>query len=305
LDGYWPQTNGAILITSRKWVNFNYDKERLGTTVETFNEEERWKILTNLLKWDADPVSSQFSEDEIDAAKALLIRGHGLGLAIGLTASLIKSYLASDKTIRNLLQKYDECSTALPPRPTHTKLSTSHAVDTLWSISFEGLSANAKALLSVLSLLSPDVTHVDLFNPKDQSILSPFLDFCRQETRKIATLSPGLQTAIKELLKADLVKREGRILSVHRVVQEAFFHIITDTRQAAFDAAVRLVYEAFPKQVNGRTLHPVWEQCETFIQDAQFVAYKYADFKKAGAPVSAPEELVKLLTHAAWYSTII
>ena len=247
---------------------------------------------------------NQLSGDEIYAAKALLDRGQGLGLAIGLCASLIKARQAQGSTIRELLQEYDERSRSLPPRPTHTTLSSSHAVDTLWSISFAGLTENAKALLSVLCLLSPDVTYVEIFNPKDQSILSPFLDFCRQETRKIATLSAGLQAAIKELSDAELLKREGRILSVHRVVQEAFFHIVTDTRQAAFDAAVSLVHEAFPKQINGRPLHPVWEQCETHIQDALFVSYKYTDFKKAGAPVQAPKALAKLIRNAAWYSMI-
>ena len=269
-------------------------------TVDTFNEEERWRILANALEWNDDKVLSQLPSDELDAAKALLNHGQGLGLAIGISASLIKSRRASNLTIRALLNEYDERSKTLPPRPTHTILSSSHAVDTLWSISFAGRSENAKALLSVLCLLSPDVTYVEIFNPKNQSILSPFLDFCRQDVRRIATLSPGLQAAIKELVDAELLRREGRILSVHRVVQEAFFHIMTATRQAAFDAAVRLIHEAFPKQINGRPLHPVWEQCETHIQDALFVAYRYDDFKKAGAPVSAPKELAELITNAAW-----
>ena len=305
LDGYWPQTNGAILITSRKWVNFNYDPKRDGTTVDSFDEDERWEILANLLDWKDENNRSQLSGDEVDAAKALLDRGKGLGLAIGLSASLIKSRQAQGSTIRTLLHEYDECSKTLPPRPTHTILSSSHAVDTLWSLAFADLTENAKALLSVLCLLSPDVTYVEIFNPKDQSILSSFLGFCRQETRKIATLPADLQAAIKELSNAELLKREGRILSVHRVVQEAFFHIVTDTRQAAFDAAVRLVCEAFPRQINGRPLHPVWEQCETHIQDALFVAYKYTDFKEAGAPVAAPKALAELIRNAAWYGMIV
>ena len=121
------------------------------------------------------------------------------------------------------------------------KLSSNHAIDPYPVEYFfpAPYTKNARALLSVFCLLSPDITH-DSFYPKNQSVLGTFLDFCRQDVRKIATLSPALQAAIKELVDANWIRRETRILSVRRVVQEAFFHVFTEERQKAFDAGVRI-----------------------------------------------------------------
>lgn len=300
LEAYWPVSKGAILITTRNFINFNSDPTRKGITVKPFDEEDRWNILVNLLDWQDYIDRGRLAETELDAAKNLVDRGKGLGLAIDLIKSLILLYYARKLTIEDLLQHYDKYSEELPPRRTHTKESTSHAVDILWKIAFEYLSKDAKALLSVLCLLSPDETRIEVFNPRNQDILSPFLEFCKQENRKIATIAPELQKTIAELLDASLIRREKNILSVHRVVQEAFFHVFVAERQSAYDAAVKLISEAFPKQVNGRPLFPVWERCENYIQDGLFLAYKFRDFKEYGASISAPKGFSELLTNVVW-----
>ena len=270
-------------------------------TVETFDKDERWDILVDLLDWKTKLAQGDISDEEVLAAKGLLELGQGLGLAIWLTSSLITSGIQRGRSVQQLLTDFQEREAKLPARTTHSALSTSHAVDTLWSIAFEGLSDHARALSSVLCLLSPDITHIDLFMPNKQSILSPFLEFCKQEgVRKFVNPSAELETVLEELLEARLVKRVGRILSVHRVVQEAFFHIFTEERQKAFDAACRLVHHAFPKQINGRPLHKEWERCERYIQDALFLAYRYEAFKSAKAPVTAPSEFGELLKSVAW-----
>ncbi|KAL8711218.1 MAG: hypothetical protein Q9220_004363 [cf. Caloplaca sp. 1 TL-2023] len=304
LEPYWPQSSGAILITSRSWVNFNFDPERKGATVELFNEVQRLEVLYRLLDWDATTRDETISTDDLETVQKLLLNkgGFGLGLAIQLTSSLIRAYQFRDESLRDLLEAYEIHSKKIPDRPPHdSALNTSHVVDVLYSIAFAALSPHARTLLNVLCLLSPDVTQEAIFNPKNQDVLSPMLDFCKQDVRRLATLAPELQLVIKELRDAALVKREARILSIHRVVQEAFFYLHVDERQPAFDAAVRLIDEAFPRQIHGRPLHSAWERCETYIQEVLFLAAKFEDFEKQGQPLTALPEFSELLKNAAWY----
>jgi hypothetical protein len=54
-------------------------------------------------------------------------------------------------------------------------------------------------------------------------------------------ISPSLEAALAELLGKNLIRRDNRVISVHRVVQEAMnYHSIEDL-QASFDAAVSIV----------------------------------------------------------------
>lgn len=84
-----------------------------------------------------------------------------------------------------------------------------------------------------------------------QSALNGKLSFIRQEAGNSGDDSPSslvnaivsrpLEAALIELLKYGLIRRDNRIISVHRVVQEAMnYHSIEDL-QASFDAAVSIV----------------------------------------------------------------
>ena len=224
----------------------------------------------------------------------------GLPLAIDVAASLVNSDRFS--SVHELLDAYrDAANNIVPTRPTHQHSKTHHAVDSIWYVAFQNLSKNAKAILSVLCLLSPDVTYVDVFLPRSQGVLTDFLAFCRQPSQASPNLPAEARAAVRELLEASLIKQEGRIISVHRVVQEAFFYVNKLERQDAFYAAVYLIYDAFPKQVNGRPLHGSWERCERYVQDGIFIADRYFEFEKIGDPIKAPPELRWLLMNVAWY----
>jgi hypothetical protein len=62
--------------------------------------------------------------------------------------------------------------------------------------------------------------------------------------------NPALDAVINELLDKSLIKKENRVISVHRVVQEAMNYHSLEDLQASFDAAVALV--GFPRDYLGR-----------------------------------------------------
>lgn len=97
----------------------------------------------------------------------------------------------------------------------------------------------------------------ELFLPRNQNALSGKLAFCKQPNvhtdrsgNSIVPLSsilqptPALQAALNELESTALIRRDHRVVSVHRVVQEAMNYHSQQDLQESFDCAVALVYEA-------------------------------------------------------------
>lgn len=59
----------------------------------------------------------------------------------------------------------------------------------------------------------------------------------------IVNITPALSAAFEELRTANLIQWDHRVISVHRVVQEAMnYHSIEDL-QTSLDAAIRIVNE--------------------------------------------------------------
>jgi hypothetical protein len=87
-----------------------------------------------------------------------------------------------------------------------------------------------------------------------------------------------LEKALAGLLKADLIKRDGRVISVHHVVQEAVNYQNQEDLQKSFDTAVRLVAEAFPKRRHGISLFEQWPICSLYIHDGVHLVNKFAEY---------------------------
>ena len=317
LKQYWPVgANGAILITSRKYYNFMKDSQRRGETVKPFNEQQSWALLMQLLgeDWKALDKEGRIRVSEEQAAKQFLSKLGGLALAIQQAAILINNSEIGGHTINSTYEEFKDTAQNLPPRQSGERSELIHSLDTLWNMTFKSLSRNARDFLSVLSLLSPDAMLIDLFLPRKQSALDGKLAFCKQnpslvDDKSQATLSsiitppPALRNAIEELLKKSLIKQEGRVLTVHRVVQEAMnYHSVQDL-QASFDSAVALVYEAFPKQVHGFPLHKYWGMCQAYIPHGAHLSAKFYDYTHPPtmSPLKGSSQLVDLLANCAWY----
>jgi hypothetical protein len=327
LRGYWPVgARGSILLTSRSFYNFFEDDKRHGETVPYFTEEERLELLMRLLgsEWEA----KHFDDHELNpeamwvdveraAAKTLLDRTRGLPLAIYHAASLVKNGKAGrypgDTSVRGFLETFIDSHKTLPSRQTGPREAGVHTLDTIWSIAFKALSPNAKAILGVLALLSPDVTLVDLFLPNNQSRLTENLEFCRTGTGDLTTRpsiqtiiqpSSALQRAIDELLSSGFIFKSGREMRIHREVQEAVNYQGEQQLVDSFHAAINLVYDAFPKQEGGRPLTDQWDMCRRWVQEAIHLANKYWLFKhKEQTPLKdlqSAKMLGELLSNCSW-----
>lgn len=55
--------------------------------------------------------------------------------------------------------------------------------------------------------------------------------------------------------------------------------------QEYFEAAIALVYEAFPKQRNGGTLADKWGACAAYISHAAHLSYQFANNNKSNVAI--------------------
>jgi hypothetical protein len=140
---------------------------------------------------------------------------------------------------------------------------------------------------------------IDLFLPTNQKALDGKLAFCKQNANemdeqdsetalaKVISAPPLLRAALDQLVTYKLIKEEGRELWAHRVVQEAMNYHSSEDFQDSFDAAVALVYEAFPKQVHGDYLSGQWGRCETYISHGIHLNLQFAKYNKRASEDSA------------------
>jgi hypothetical protein len=126
------------------------------------------------------------------------------------------------------------------------------------------------------------------------------LAFCKQNTSheeedsspqtnavlaSVINAPPLLRAALDQLVDFKLIKQEGRELWAHRVVQEAMNYHSSEELQDYFNAAVALVYEAFPKQVHGHYFGR-WGACETYISHGARLSFQFANLKKSASEAS-------------------
>lgn len=135
---------------------------------------------------------------------------------------------------------------------------------------------------------------LDLFLPKNQKALEGKLAFCKQPSNLVdpsshATLSsvitapPLLEDAINELIKASLIRKEGRVIWCHRVVQEAMNYHSNKELQEYFDAASALVFEAFPKQFFGKYFSTKERgECAEYISHGSHISFMFYKLHRPG-----------------------
>ena len=110
-----------------------------------------------------------------------------------------------------------------------------------------------------------------------------------------------VEDAIDALANYALIKREGKVISLHRLIQKAFFFSLEDfEKQRVFEATVKLVNSAFPKQINARPLLDRWHDCQKYIQHALTLAEIFHKHNGSRVPIQTLPELGELLKNCVW-----
>lgn len=110
-----------------------------------------------------------------------------------------------------------------------------------------------------------------------------------------------VEDAVDVLANYALINREGGVISLHRLVQKAFFFSLSDSeRQEVFEAAVKLINSAFPKQINARPLLDCWHVCQKYIQHAITLAQIFQKHKQSRFPIQTLPELSEMLKNCVW-----
>jgi hypothetical protein len=118
------------------------------------------------------------------------------------------------------------------------------------------------------------------------------------DAQDAASDSEDEATSESSVVDSDLSK-----VSVHRLVQEAFIYSRSaQDRQGFFDAAIHVVYEAFPRQANGETLAGQSDQCSQLISHGMALADRFMEFAPGGRqePLKPSKELGMLLKSCIW-----
>jgi hypothetical protein len=307
LKSYWPRkAAGSILLTSRSLFNFANEESRAGDHIPLFTPDERWDFLMQKLgdEWQNRNLAGVRGHHEKKAAKVLMEKLGGLALAISQAASLIlETKITGDTSVVTFLNQFEIQRQRLPPRQIGHRDNLIHALDTVWSIALDALAPNARSLLGVLALLSPDSIPIDIFLPANQARLDGALAFCKQpEHTSAVEMSPDMQKAVDELLEASLIQQDDRNFVVHRVIQEATIGIYDDIEalQASFDATTQLLVEAFPIPVHGRPLHNEWPRCQTYVQHVVRLATLFKKFRKGQDSFNPSLDFVRVVANCGW-----
>ena len=112
-----------------------------------------------------------------------------------------------------------------------------------------------------------------------------------------------LSDVLEELISLALVDRDARTnkLSIHRLVQAEYRYYSVSTLQFTFDDTSKLLYEAFPKQIHGRTFEPHFEVCALLIQHVYFVRDFVGLNPGPGITLQPSKEFCRLMCNGAYY----
>jgi hypothetical protein len=173
LKDFWPSGSGqgSILVTTRyKHVAVTLISPYV--ELKTFTENESLDLFERILGWNDTPV---VPPEEKVSASLLMKRFGGLGLAIQQAATMIA---AEGWTVKRYYTSYLRDYSRFHQKSVD-QINYDHSLATVWSLAFQNLSASASALLSLLSLLSPDSIPIRIFENKNGSNETPKFNFMK------------------------------------------------------------------------------------------------------------------------------
>jgi hypothetical protein len=97
-------------------------------------------------------------------------------------------------------------------------------------------------------------------------------------------------------------RAETSKVSLHRLVQEALIYNreFESERQEIFDATIKVIYKAFPAQINGETLAGEIQTCTRLIPHIMSLSGRYQEFRPTKSPLIPSLEFGLLLKSCIW-----
>ena len=216
--------------------------------------------------------------------------GH-LPLALDQMASII---LERHCTIASFQQMYSDRK--LADELQNTTVTNTHGynktVAAAFALSLDRLDDNAGSTMKLLAFFDPDQVPEELL---------------RDSAGYISYLSkPSVRENIFEDLRSfSLITRnpEKKTVTIHRLVRDASFRSLEmnkDKMQLAFEDAVYLLCQVFPKQSPSRDhMTEMWTDCETYVRHVLSLHERYVQIAQslAAQPLN---EFAELLYHCSW-----
>ncbi|KAK4208503.1 hypothetical protein QBC37DRAFT_431898 [Rhypophila decipiens] len=282
----WPATgNGQVLVTCRSEL-VAASPAAGAFEIPPFTKEEGATLLLKLARKPSP------KPDDAAAAEELSEMLGGLALAIEITASQI---FVKKKSMRQFLPyfKKNKLSLRVPPRYAPKNPYYTETLETVWQTAFDSLDGNSSLLLGLLCFFAPDDIPRSIVNT----------DTMIPDTWPFMSNTEEYEEAEAQLLHMSLIKinEETEMISLHRLVQEAYFyHQPEHLRRETFGVAYRVLCEAFPKRELRRQMYEVWETCELLIHHIEAAQDKYELLRPGGFDVQDPT-LQIMLADATWF----
>ncbi|KAJ4321445.1 hypothetical protein N0V84_005367 [Fusarium piperis] len=282
LRDYWPNSaKGSILITSRQSI--------LGTTmvdsaceIGSLEVKEGAFMIQLLLENKVSDAQNRHLVEEM--AKAL----GGLPLALAQMAGYLRT---NQVTIREFLGNYEDREYARTLFGRATSLDHQQhqqTLETVWRLSFQKLSAEAKTLLRIVVFLHPDEIPNRVFQIPETPAGMP------------------LPSALKILEKSNntfryqdtLLPTETYQTKLTSAVQRSALYELLDRDdenvQIALSGAVQILYHAYPRQCPLGKPIPNWPACQKYTTHVLHLLSLYETETKVRE--KADTNTLKLLT---------
>jgi hypothetical protein len=182
---YMPTTGGSVLMTSRRPTVLLSDT--VAVSLKPFSKEDGKSLLKQLLKKPTQQLPTQTDED---ALGTLAERVGGLPLGLRVVGGLMNQRLTTPASA--FLTRYTKHTRKLIAQAQRIVdydgdekriLGEEHILDNVWRMSFEGLDQEARTLLGIISLLSPDGIDSTLFGASaaEDAPLQDMLCICGED----------------------------------------------------------------------------------------------------------------------------
>ena len=275
-----------LLTTRDKELSWQMNIKRI--EIDVMNEDEGSLFLLRKVRKIASTASiNEASKSDRSVAREIVKALGGLPLALDQAGAYIDSVGIS---LSNYLERYKEFQIELLKGYEGKPPDYGWTVATTWGLSFSKIiEANPTAieLLRLFAFLDPDAIPVEMIT-KGMPIWGSEL-----EPKSSDVLRMDEIRAI--LLRFSLIRSNNQteMLTIHRLVQAVIQdNMDEELRRIWAERAIRVVYHAFPKQINKVE---TWEQCRRYLPQAVFCAALVNEYKFTFL------ESVQLLNQLAYY----